>query len=182
MNAWQGTSTYSSCGHGDLGQVDLIETLLVAQAILAAVCYSLCRCRAELLQLLDGAVPVHLEVDADAAVHGASGHVQVNIGHAGLDNLVEDLPSFLVIRDSGLYILSRQSRAHAARNTSLHVLRQLKVLVHLAAVFVLQLHAVFAVWRAWVRLDDHVVEKFIVCLVLCLRVWNFLLVCAPRSR
>ena len=154
-------------GHGDLRQVNLVVVLLVAQTVFATIRQALCGHRCHLFQLLDRPIPVHLEVYADAAVHGAHGHVQVNVCNSGLDNLGEDLASLLIVRHPDANRPTRsKSGSNATRDAVLHLGRQIKVLVNFATVLVVHLDTIAAVWCSRVCLDHNVVEELVECFVM----------------
>ena len=116
---------------GDLGEVDLDATLGVAQPILLPRCI---RFR-QLLQLLDRSIPVHFQVDADAAVIGLCRQVEIQVGHAHLDNLGEHFSRSRVVRDTDLWLAS-ESRQDAAGKPILERSRKVKRLVELVPMLV----------------------------------------------
>ena len=83
---------------GNLGEVNLIVPMRVAQSVLVTVRLSLCLGCCQLLQFLDRTVPVHFEIDAEPAVHGARRHVEIDVSHPRLDNLSDDFFALLIVR------------------------------------------------------------------------------------
>lgn len=115
----------------------------VAQSVLVAILLSFST-RCYLLELLHRAVPIHLQVDADTAVHGTRGHVYVDIGYTGLDDLVEDFARLLVISHSHANMLGPMPKAspHAARNSLLEIRWKIEEAVNLPSVLILNLETV----------------------------------------
>jgi hypothetical protein len=52
------------------------------------------------LKLLDGAIPVHLKIDADPAVERMRRHIDVEVGNTHLDDLRYHIARVLIVRDA----------------------------------------------------------------------------------
>lgn len=83
---------------GDLCEVDLVEPVLVAEAVLDAVGRSLLGRDLTMLDLFRRPVPIPLDIDADAAVERQVREVDVHISHARLDDLSQHRSRLLVVR------------------------------------------------------------------------------------
>lgn len=99
----------------DLGQIDLIMALVVAQPVLITIGRGL-SAGCQPLELLDRAIPRHFEVDADAAVEWAHREVDVDVGDPRLHDLGQHLIRLLVVCDPDLdCVLGWNSVLHAGR-------------------------------------------------------------------
>ncbi len=95
------TSAAAAIALRDLRQVDLIEAVSIAEAVLVAVRPAVAAGGGVSLDnLVGGAVPVPLEVDADAAVERYVVKVQIEVGDAALDDLGQHIARLLVVRDA----------------------------------------------------------------------------------
>lgn len=128
----------------NLCQVDLKGAVDVAQAVLAAVGLWLpVAAGRKAVEFLEGAVPLHFEVDADAAVERELRKVEVEIGDSRLDDLGQHFVRLLVVRDAhlGMVVAAGDLVGYAGgEHSGALPVRQLKELVDLASVPVLDGH------------------------------------------
>ncbi len=159
----------------DLGQVDLVVALRVAGPVLPPVRRCIMRDGFS-LKLLEGAVPVHLKIDADPAVEGTGGDVEIQVGDACLDDHGYHFARGLVVRDPDLdRVLCRDPMLDACRKSCAHRGGQLEELVGLPAMFVHD-RDTRGLWPSvlietgcfGVRLDDEQVEVVVEGFVLSL--------------
>lgn len=146
--------------------------LRVAQSIFVPVRKLGTVAHSHLLKLFDGPVPRSFQIDADTTVQGSVGHVEIQVGYACFDDLIDWLPRLLVVRDADLNGLFRhEARPHTARDATMQAAWELEELVDLAAMLVVDLHAAtdLRVGVLGIGVDDLVVQPTIHDLVLRLK-------------
>lgn len=89
-----------------MSKINLIKALRIAQPILVPIWLPVLPSNSS--QLLDVAVISHFEIDADAAVQGKCGIIDIEIRHSGFDDLCDDgVWILLVIRDTDFDSMAR---------------------------------------------------------------------------
>lgn len=124
----------------NLRQINLVAPMLVAQPVLhPGRLRRTPRGTRHLFEVLNAAVPIHLEVNADPAVEREIREVQAHVRDARLDNLADNLIRLLIVRDPDLdaVALSGDGLSNAHRQGPVaHRGGQFEELVDLVAVAV----------------------------------------------
>lgn len=145
--------------------------LVVAQPVLNSVGRAFSAC-CQMLKLLDRPIPGHLKINADAAIEGAHGEVQVDIRYSSLDYLGQHLVGLLVVSDPNLDgMLGGDPVLHTGRQLFAHLRWELVELVNLAPVLVVDWHTwLLSIGRVTgIGRDDKRVEEFVECFVVVLK-------------
>lgn len=147
----------------DLCEVDLVRPLSVTKSIFVTI--RIISAIWELLQFLHCAIPIHLEIDADTAVHGQVREMNIEVGYASFDDLAKNLLCLLIICHSHANCLSPETTSHAARNPGLQICWKLKEAIYFPAMLINDWNTIWTPVATGMRGFDDIIEKFVVFLV-----------------
>jgi hypothetical protein len=117
----------------DLREVDLVRALRIAQPVLVSI--RVIPGVLNMFELLQWAIPVHFEVDANATIHGHEREMNIKISNSSLDDFAENLICLLIVGDSAFNPFA-QPTAHTARDSSLQIWWEVEETISFSSVFV----------------------------------------------
>lgn len=147
----------------DLREVDLVRALRIAQPVLVSI--RVIPGILNMFELLQWAIPVHFEVNADPAIHRHEREMNIEISNSSLDDFAENLIRFLVVCDAAFNPFA-QPTTHTAWDSSLQIWWEVEETISLSSVFVNNRDTmVCASWTTRMRGLDYLVQEIVVLLM-----------------